>query len=124
VSTKFVQIKALEFKLAPLQGPIYRWATSGPSWPSCCTIPLNAIWIEHGGGCITYSLTISEKGKTENYLIKEIKQSHTSITDNKKNMTSVDCRGGQHIFLFYDMSLISSAHSRVSLTFECTYTYV
>jgi hypothetical protein len=35
VSTKFVQIKALGFKLAPFRGPIYRWATSGPSWPSC-----------------------------------------------------------------------------------------
>jgi hypothetical protein len=35
VSTKFVQIKALGFKLAPLRGPIYRWATSGPWWPSC-----------------------------------------------------------------------------------------
>jgi hypothetical protein len=38
VSTKFVQIKALGFKLAPLRGPIYRWATSGPSWPSCFLI--------------------------------------------------------------------------------------
>jgi hypothetical protein len=35
VCSKFVQIKALGFKLAPLRVPLYRWATSGPSWPSC-----------------------------------------------------------------------------------------
>jgi hypothetical protein len=35
VSTKSVQIKASGLKLALAQGPIYRWAISGPSWPSC-----------------------------------------------------------------------------------------
>jgi hypothetical protein len=35
VSSKFVQIKALLFKLARPWGPMFRWATPGPSWPSC-----------------------------------------------------------------------------------------